>query len=54
MIFDEMADNYDRWYETPVGAAVDRMEKRAFLRVLEPKVGERLLEVGSGTGHWSL
>ncbi|MCK4591239.1 MAG: methyltransferase domain-containing protein [Candidatus Latescibacteria bacterium] len=54
MMFDEMADNYDRWYETPVGAAVDRMEKRAFLKVLEPKVGERLLEVGSGTGHWSL
>ena len=54
MIFDKMAENYDRWYETPVGAAVDRMEKRAFLKVLEPKVGERLLEVGSGTGHWSV
>jgi len=54
MIFDEMAEGYDRWYETPVGAAVDRMEKRAFLKVLEPKLGERLLEVGSGTAHWSV
>ena len=54
MIFDKMAEGYDRWYETPVGAAVDRMEKRAFLKALEPKLGERLLEVGSGTGHWSV
>jgi len=54
MTFDEMAEGYDRWYETPVGAAVDRMEKRAFLGLLEPKPGERLLEVGSGTGHWGL
>ena len=54
MTFDEMAEGYDRWYETPVGAAVDRMEKRSFLRLLQPKPGERLLEVGSGTGHWAL
>ena len=54
MTFDEMAENYDRWYETPVGAAVDRMEKRAFLEALEPKPRERLLEVGSGTAHWSV
>jgi len=49
-----MAEDYERWVETPVGAAVDRMEKRAFLKFLEPKIGEMLLEVGSGTGHWSL
>jgi len=45
MIFDKIDENYDRWYETPVGVAVDRMEKRAFLKVLELKVGERLLSV---------
>ena len=54
MTFEELAEGYDRWYETPVGAAVDRMERRAFLALLEPKPGERLLEVGSGTGHWAL
>lgn len=54
MTFDEIAEKYDRWYETPVGAAVDRMEKRAFLALSEPKPGERLLEVGSGTGRWVL
>lgn len=54
MTFDDMAEGYDRWYETPVGATVDRMEKRAFLKLLDPKPGETLLEVGSGTGHWSL
>lgn len=54
LTLDDMAEGYDRWVETPVGVAVDRMEKRAFLKLLEPKPGERLLEVGSGTGLWAL
>lgn len=52
--FDRLAEKYDKWYKTPVGVCLDMMEKEAvgeFLRDLEP--GGKLLDVGSGTGHWS-
>ncbi|RKY67043.1 MAG: ubiquinone biosynthesis protein UbiE [Candidatus Latescibacterota bacterium] len=52
-IWDEVSVRYEDWYETPLGRAVDEAERRAFLRLLEPRVGERVLEVGCGTGHWT-
>ncbi|HIE04252.1 MAG TPA: methyltransferase domain-containing protein [Candidatus Latescibacteria bacterium] len=52
-IWDEVSVRYEDWYETPLGRAVDEAERRAFLRLLEPRVGERILEVGCGTGHWT-
>ncbi|MCK4283371.1 MAG: class I SAM-dependent methyltransferase [Candidatus Brocadiae bacterium] len=52
--FGTIADRYDRWYAEPLGSTYDRLEKRAIKAVLPPAVsGQRLLEVGSGTGHWS-
>lgn len=52
-IWDEVSLSYEDWYETPLGRAVDEAERRTFLRLSEPKVGERVLEVGCGTGHWT-
>lgn len=53
--FDPLAVEYDAWYETAEGRLYDTLEKRA-LRHLIGKVenGERLLEMGMGTGWWSL
>jgi ubiquinone/menaquinone biosynthesis C-methylase UbiE len=52
--FDNVADLYDRWYDTPRGAIYDRFEKKAIDKLLRGHTeGRKLLEVGCGTGHWS-
>jgi SAM-dependent methyltransferase len=55
IIFNSVADHYDRWYQTPLGMMYDRLEKKAFDRLLV--IGnygrQSLLEIGCGTGHWS-
>jgi ubiquinone/menaquinone biosynthesis C-methylase UbiE len=52
--FDNVADHYDRWYETQRGTIYDRFEKKAIDKLLKDHTeGKTLLEVGCGTGHWS-
>lgn len=52
--FGGMAHLYDEWYETRAGRMYDGLEKRGVARFLpDPMSGNRLLEVGCGTGHWS-
>ena len=48
--FASLAEAYEAWYETPLGAYVIAEEERA-LKGLLP-AGESLLEVGAGTGYW--
>ena len=50
--FDEIADEYEAWYATPLGAFVIAEEERALLQAIPVATG-RLLEVGAGTGWWS-
>lgn len=52
--FDEQAAAYDRWYATPLGQLVDRVEKAALFGLLPELAGRRVLEVGCGTGNISL
>jgi ubiquinone/menaquinone biosynthesis C-methylase UbiE len=52
--FDLSANKYDSWYESAKGRMYDRLEKKAISRYLPTSAkGEKLLEIGCGTGHWS-
>ena len=42
---------YDHWYQRPEGQYADALEKKLFLRLVQPQKGQSLLEVGCGTGH---
>lgn len=50
----EIATLYDGWFNTPLGQAVDRLEKQLIYRLARPRAGERALDVGTGTGHYAL
>ena len=49
----EVAQGYDAWFATPVGAVVDRLEKRLIMRMATPRTRESALDVGTGTGHYA-
>jgi len=49
-IFDEWPDQYDRWFETPIGALVKKYESELLLDLLRPGPGEMILDAGCGTG----
>lgn len=53
-LFDHMAESYDAWYETPAGRFVDRIEREAVYSYLEPRPGISVLDIGCGTGNFSL
>ena len=53
-LFDEWPDKYDRWFETPIGALVKKYENELFLDLLQPRPAENILDVGCGTGVFTL
>lgn len=49
-LFDAWAESYDAWFATPIGRQIKIVESDLLLDMLAPQAGERLLDVGCGTG----
>jgi ubiquinone/menaquinone biosynthesis C-methylase UbiE len=49
-IFDDWAEKYDLWFETPIGKLIKGYESKLVLRMLTPGPGEVILDAGCGTG----
>ncbi len=48
--FAEWPEKYDKWFETPIGKLVREYERRLLLEMASPGPGEKILDVGCGTG----
>ncbi len=53
-IFDKEASFYDSWYETKLGKFVDKVETECALNLFSAKNKIRILDVGCGTGNFSI
>jgi ubiquinone/menaquinone biosynthesis C-methylase UbiE len=53
-VFDEWPEAYDRWFTTPIGSLVKKYEARLIVDLLKPKQSEVILDVGCGTGVFTV
>ncbi len=53
-LFDDWPEKYDKWFETPIGDLVKNYESDLLLDMLGPDQGEIILDVGCGTGVFTL
>jgi len=47
-------EDYDEWYETPLGGLSDRLEKDLVFSLARPLKGLTFLDAGCGTGNYAL
>lgn len=53
-LFDEWPEKYDQWFTTPIGNLVKKYEAELILDLLKPGPGEIILDVGCGTGVFTV
>lgn len=52
IVFDRnIAELYEEWYHSPQGRIIDRSIERLILTLLDPMPGQRILDIGCGTGN---
>lgn len=47
-------EEYDAWYKTSLGALSDKLEKELVFSLIEIKHGDAVLDVGCGTGNYTI
>ncbi len=52
--FNERAQEYDKWLESPIGSTYDRLAKDAVFSLIDIKEGNLILDLGCGTGNYAL
>jgi len=53
-LFDDWPDRYEKWFTTPIGSLVKRVEWELIADLLRPGPEEFLLDAGCGTGVFTL
>ncbi|MCO6543839.1 MAG: methyltransferase domain-containing protein [Lactobacillus sp.] len=53
-VFNKFFNDYDDWYQTPVGQFVDQAETQTLVKLLQPKAQQKILDVGCGTGNFTI
>jgi len=53
-LFDDWPDRYEKWFTTPIGSLVKRVEWELILDLLRPGPAEFLLDAGCGTGIFTM
>ena len=48
-----IARSYEAWFSTPKGRLVDALEKKVIAELCGIRPGQKVLEIGCGTGHFS-
>lgn len=52
--YDIEALSYDDWYQKPIGKFIDKLQTQLVFEKLQPKPGMKILDVGCGTGNYSI
>ncbi|MBI3607164.1 MAG: methyltransferase domain-containing protein [Nitrospirae bacterium] len=52
--FTDLAASYDAWYQTPLGAFAHALEQEAIFGLADVTSGERVVDIGCGTGIYAL